>query len=769
MIAKIKQSLRSVISMKHHAIISIIGLTIGISCCSLATTWAYVHWSFDKHIDEVDDIYMLAFSDTIDNDLDIVVPTVAAEYMRNNFSELENTALLNVWPESFSVNINKHWHQLDICNADYQFLEILPFHFIQKTENPLQNKGGIIISEKEANRLFGSTSVLGESIILKDSILLTIEGIYKDFPENTTFKQQAFVNFETSQFYTNNCEGWFNWCDYIITKVNTNNVTELEERLNASLNKAVDKLDVKVSLYPYSKLHLETPFEVSKTTHIIVISLAGLIVLLISIINYFSLLTNLFYKGQNKFKLKRILGAKHRQIIIDYWLDISIVVIISSLCALIISIFCIPFFIEKMNVNFFNTIGYGKLLLIVSICTITTIIICACYQYLLYAFAKKSPYNKKQNFGKTFNTTMVIAQFAIAVFIALSAYIMQKQISFAIHSDKGYSIKNLIQISTYNYPIGQNVDVISAKLNQNPNILSYSFNQGSFQEFSSSIESYSIEGKENEYRYIFRTSSNLFKTTGIKILKGRAFNPTQFNEEYSLIINAKYALDLGGYDKALTTPLIHNDKKYTVIGICDNFNIANIYTPIRQLVITYSEPSNYCGCLLIKTNGNNAVAIKDINKILSDISPQSYILQTMQEASANLYVNEQAEANILGGFGLLTLLISSIGLLSMTIFIVEQKTKEIGIRKVNGANIAELMKMLNINFITKVSIAFAVACPVVVIVMHIWLQEFAYRITVNWLVYIFAFIILMSLSLISVSTITYRAAKQNPIKALRYE
>jgi len=518
-------------------------------------------------------------------------------------------------------------------------------------------------------------------------------------------------------------------------------------------------------------MHLQAPGEKYKINHFVIIIISGLLLLIVSCTNFINMLVASYFKRIKLINTKIVLGAQKWHLIKYSLMETLVYFGITAICILILNIWIIPVLSQAMDFNLLSVYGYNYIIIIQLLVVVLVYVLVSVFPafILIWGVAKIEKYNKKSRFG--LNNLLIVGQFALAIFIAISAFFMHRQISFALTSDLGYNSENILNVDCFDYPLKENRESIKHFLNTIPEVVSFCFTEYELTGFGSRTTGFRHplwnENEHEEYRVMYKIGDNFFKTMQIPIISGRCFDNKIYNESKNIIINKTFAQDLGGVDSALNLQL-ENGYAYTVVGVCDDFYFESMHTKIEPLVI-HCLP-NYTYNITVKTQpgGEHAVA-KKINDYLTSLSDAMFNIKPLQQQISTLYQNELNQQKILSLFGIISLLVSCMGLLGIVVFALERKTKEIGIRKVNGAKVSEIIQMLNSNFIKWVVIAFVIATPIAYYAMSKWLQNFAYKTELNWWIFALAGCITLIIALLTVSWQTFRAARRNPVEALRYE
>ncbi|WP_430817097.1 ABC transporter permease [Carboxylicivirga sp. RSCT41] len=771
---KLHQTIRNILALKHIALFNVIGLTIGMSSFILISIWTYTHFSYDKNFEHHDEVYLIEWVDNESQESDLVVPFQLAGYIRDKYPEVESVVTYQYWPDKTKIKAGENILFEEINTTERGILNILDFNFIASKPGLFETGNDIIICETIANKLFGTVDCIGNNIVVADSVNAVVGAVYKDFPSNSSFKPTSLCLFELSEELFKPCNRWDNFCYYSLARIKPQTpVHALEEKLNVVFEED-HQFDMTLSFYPLNKLHLDHPGEPSLKGHVLLVFLSGILVLMVSCLNFVNLLVASLGRRQKQMAVKGFLGATRFNYIMDCWLEIAVYAFIAMCLSVLISIQILPIISRSFQLNPLELFGTGWFVAMHVVIAFVIALIVSVYPSFYYGVKARQKLISNVNMKSsrpTIGKAFVIFQFGIAIVICIAAYVMQRQLSYTTTSDKGYNPQGVIVAECWDYPLQENKAAISEYLRSNPHIKSFSFTNGSFDGLGSRTTSFNKvdapEGEKEIYKVMYKGDEKMFETMEVKLLAGRAFMPEKFNESNSVIINETFARQLGGIDSAMDIRL-KNFKEYTIIGVCSDFLFEDFYTEVEPLVIRYNTTSTYH--LLIKTDPANVFNVQaGVSNFLKAQADGPFTIKPMNLLVSEMYEKEASQQLLISVFGLLTILVSCLGLLGLTFFIIDTKTKEIGIRKVNGAKVSEILAMLNKDFVKWVAIAFVIACPVAWYAMDRWLENFVYKTELSWWIFALAGLAAMGIALLTVSWQSWRAARRNPVEALRYE
>jgi putative ABC transport system permease protein len=474
-----------------------------------------------------------------------------------------------------------------------------------------------------------------------------------------------------------------------------------------------------------------------------------------------------------------MMGARRTQLLNQFLGESVLLALIATTFAIVLVVLFLPAFNNLMNtklsLNLFENIDLFIILLVLSlfigllagifpskvIATIKPIVI-----------LNKIGLSGNRTNRFSMRNVLVVVQFAIAIILITLTILVKSQMDYISNKDMGYDKEHIVTISTLNHSIKQNIETIKSELLKNPNILSVATSHN----LPNNINTFtvpdwlcitpdsciSINYNETDFSFI-----DLYN---IEIVEGRNFSKDYSSDKNGAFLINESAAKTGVWDSAIGEEIDHWDgTKGKIVGVFKDFNSESVHSAIAPLYIFLDE-GNF-DYVSIKIDAKNIPAtISSIETVFKECSPNyPFQYSFFDELFNRTYLAERRQGTIFSYFAFIAIIISCLGLLGLATYLAENRTKEIGIRKVNGAKISEILVMLNKDFIKWVAIAFVVATPIAWFVMNKWLENFAYKTTLSWWIFALAGLLAVAIALLTVSWQSWRAATRNPVEALRYE
>ncbi|MDA3930736.1 MAG: ABC transporter permease [Prolixibacteraceae bacterium] len=716
--------------------------------------------------------------------------------LTDKFSEIENYVRLSPM-RSGVIQFEKNFYTINeafIC--DSTFFDLFNAKLIiGEKKSVLNSPGAMVVSESFAKKVFGTQNPVGNTLSLPagqfyaERTDFTIKGVMKDFPHNSHFHPELITTPAKGSI-----SNWA-WTYLLLTEnANTENIiSEFTDFVAEKENQPVDQVKTKAHLQKLTDIHLHSNKlrEIESngnTTNLIVLGLAALILLLISLSNYASL--NL---GMAGFKAKfiavtRILGS-NKQMSLLYFAIESFIIILSSVLLTIALAFPINAFIRN---NFNITLLHDNWLLVF----ITVIIFCT-----LGIFAGLLPVLKKQleninpKTSRSLSTSgkievskgIVIAQYTFAIVLIVAVLIISRQTQYALNQSMGAREDNIICFESVHANIQQDFEIFKAELLKHKSIESVSAMMEPPGGEANDMFAFELEGyqPQNDQQYdrigVFPCDYSFAELFQLEFLSGQNFNKNNLDHEGSgeylinesalPILNYSSAKEIIGKDFKLISPVpgieIPSGK---IIGVVKDFHLSNIKKKVGPMVLFKRDRLWLINFVIAYNKDMRQEALADIQQVWTEMFP-AYPLNYDHVSSMynKVYKTELLQSKMLSIFTFISLFICSMGLLGLSLLVSQQKIKEIGIRKVNGAKISEIMTLLNKDIIKWVAIAFVIATPLAYFAMHKWLENFAYKTELSWWVFALAGVLALVIALLTVSFQSWKAATRNPVEALRYE
>ncbi len=772
---------------KIISLVNLVGLSLGIACAIVLTSWVLYETSYDKDIPDSDKIYRITLEGYINNEFIQSTQALAgiAPEAKKNFPEVEDYArLVNNYKDCIIKTEGQESFRESGYAADSTFFNIFPYKAIYgNLTTALSRRDQIVIDQYMSEICFGNENPIGEFISVNGH-KYAVAAVMENIPAHTHLKFHFIIPFINVDWIVKNPWGGDNCITFLKLNRTDNNKT-IESKITA-LVYAREKLwkDLKIDfrlqalrdIY-LSNYKFEYATETGSKRNIVIFSIAAFLILLIACINF----TNLFIASSLKRKramgIKLTNGANKIHILKESFFEVLLFFILSFLIAVALVKIIQPFFNALAGKEIFINIFSLQFLSLSIPIVFISLILTSIFPWLHLRRLKPTRILKEKSASGRNNLSiqkvLVITQFVIAIVLIFSVIAVSKQLSFIQNKQLGFNKENIIYIYTTSKLQEKTIqNRMKNELLGNSNIQGVAFR--------SSLPTIWNNGnplsKNSDFKEIMATEEifvdkDYFDLMKINFIEGENIYKQDNSSKDFCIVNQMAVRNLGLKAPYVDKVIYEGPNKQLVIkGVIENINIKSLAQGVDPCIYRGTEKKSNDGVMLIKISNNYDEAINSVrifcNENNSGVPFEYHFLDDVYD---NLYKAENTARTIMLLFALIGITIISLGLLAMILFITENKIKEIGIRKVNGAKITEILALLNKDFIKWVAIAFVIATPIAWYAMNKWLENFAYKTTLSWWIFALAGLLALGIALLTVSWQSWRAATRNPVEALRYE
>lgn len=800
MIRNLGITLRNIFRNKLTAVINIFGLSISLSCSVLIILFIRYELSYDSFNANADRIYRFTVSTKRNNGYQSHFARCSepwVKYLPEDFPEIEKMVTLSPY-KNITLKINDEKFSLKTgFYADSTLFKVFTIKLLQGDPNKaLSDPNTAVISSSLAIKYFKNTDPVGQTIINTGQYegdkwitkTLTITGVYKDIPANSHFHSDLFISKSST-----NDDGWK--YVYLLFKTNTsqaNFIKKFSDFLKKHTVETENVNDFIPELQCITDIHLNSDKdrEIEQNgnmTILYIIGLIGIVILVISWVNYLNLtIARVSSRGKSVI-LYKIYG-NIRSVFTQYFIESLIINTISLIIAtLLIGIFFPG--ISSITGNILNDHVFqfsSGVVIWLSAIFVGSLLI-GCIPVSIFVMKLKSSVSllNPATSGKPssfFRKSLIVFQFTLTIILIISALVINLQGRYILDHQAGAKQDSVLVIKLFNQDILSKYSLLKSELLKSPYVKEAT---ATFEEpFEETMDAMGFETdgikEENKDKvlWVYSADDNFFKFNNIPIIAGSDF--PRFNENLKkdyYILNETAIKDLGwtpeeAVGKPFKLKFPESDEVFfggNIVGVVKDFNLNTLHNEIKPFVFFQKEI--WFWSLLIKVDMNHRHEAMDFIKqkweLVSPDYPLSY--EYNRDLFFEAYKKEIIQSRLTWFFSVIAIIISCLGLFAISSIIILRRTKEIGIRKVNGASITEIMSMLTIEFTRGVLIAFCIATPIGCLVMHRWLSNFAYKTELSWWLFALAGFLALVIALITVSWQSWKAATRNPVEALRYE
>ncbi|MGN6490864.1 MAG: ABC transporter permease [Agriterribacter sp.] len=808
-------ALRAFVKSKALTGINILGLSIGISASLVIYLLAHYHFSFNESEKDKERIYRVVsnfnFSGAVYHNSGVHDPMGAA--VKKELTGLDAVVNLRLWNGQPKISVSATGsknkavfkRQKDFVFADSNYFNMVGYEWLAGSpttsfKHPYQ----IVLTESYAQLYFPQLApgeIRGKEIMLDDTIRATVSGVVKDLSRLTDFTFKAFMSYVTLETTSLKPDNWEQWSStngsqqLYVKLVKSNSVARVEQQIAALYNRhhtkePGDNSKTWHTLQPLSDIHFNHDYGNynapmgHKPTLYGLMAIAAFL-LLLGCINFINLTTAYASQRAKEIGIRKTLGSSKKQLVAQFLGETFLL----TLTATLLSILLTPLLLKAFSgfipegLRFSLTEYPGILLFLLALLVVVTIlsgfypaVVLAGYRPVLVL--KNQVYSAAgSNRNAWLRKSLTVSQFTIAQVFIMAALLVSKQITYSLNKELGFKKEAILFSHTYFDTSKTNKFVLANKLRSIPEVsmVSLSSNPPSTNNTWSGTVKYKDGKKEIETDVQQKYGdTNYIKLYGLKLLAGH--NIAQTDTVMSFLINETYARILGftNPQDAIGQYLEWSNKQIPVTGVVADFHQKSLREPIKPLVIANWLNVEHCVNILLapqQPGANNwSSAIKKIEKNWKEIYPDADFEYSFFDKDIEKYYQEEQNISNLLKWGTgLAIFISCLGLLGLVIYSTTQRTKEIGVRKVLGASVANIVAIVSKEFVVLVLLAFLIAVPLAWLAMHKWLENFAYRTEISYWIFVSAGLFMIVIALLTLSIQTIKAALANPVKSLRTE
>jgi putative ABC transport system permease protein len=777
-----KITLRNLARQKGYTIINVLGLAIGIACFILIAHWVFDELSYDQFHEKKDRIFRV---NTISPNHGLVTSSSLrlGPTMKHAYPEIENYTRIFPWARSLVKYKDKVFDEWNIALVDSSFFSIFTFPFTKgQPKTVLTDRYSIVITEATAERYFGSEEPIGKMVYSREfDRNFKVTGVIKNIPKISTmqFNIAARIDLMPQQ----RLNSW-EFTGYTCLQLNENvQPQDFNTKIAGFYSQYADSTFKSVPvLQQATKMHLYADGTPGLIKLVYIFSIIAVFILLIACVNFMNLSTARAAKYAKQVAVRKVVGAARKQLIIQFLGESIIVSFVSLFVALLLVEMILPGFnnIANKDISLLSSNTTTMLLFLVGV-TLITGIIAGSYPALFLSSFQPAKVLKENRVPETrsqrFRNGLTIFQFTISIVLISSILVMRNQLYFLQTKATGIN-RDLVFGIDNNMDLNEKFDSYKYELLKNPSIESMTSAQNQPIDVDNYIE-VNWEGHFNEPEIPMAYTTvgyDFFKVFDMKFVQGRPFSRDFPTDETEACIINETALMLMQLDSPLGKKVYFDHpafpeslKHVNIIGVVKNHHFRSLHEVIGPFIIRMYKP--YQSIIYFKLKPEDIGAtIEYIRKVTHQFAPDfPFRFALLDDTYKRLYEVENRMEKIYQAFAFLAIFISCLGLLGLASFTIEQRTKEIGIRKVLGASTSGILQLLNREFIRWIIVANIIAIPIAYFAMKAWLQNFAYRITISWWTFILAGMLALVIALITISFQSIRAALANPVESLRYE
>ncbi len=781
----LKIAFRNIRRHKGYSFINITGLAIGIACCLLITIWVLDELSYDKFHENAATLYRVEENqDYSGRQFHVyLTPHPLSPALKDEIPEIKEATRYVYAGGLLMRHEEKAFFEDYIWAVDPSFLNMFTFPLIKGDKNTaFDSPYSLVITEDVADKYFGEEDPLGKVISVNNQYDFTITGVMKNVPHNSYFRFEIIIPYEFLRTTGQTDEEWGSNSIHTYVQLQDNIPAEqVNEKIFGFIRTRLPENRTNLMLMPFTSLRLHEygGWEQSGNAvqYVYIFSLIAFFVLLIACINFMNLSTARSSNRAKEVGLRKVIGAQKRQIVHQFYGESVLFALIALLFAVIVTSFLLPVLgnLTEKNLSW-NVAGTGMILVGLVIITLFTGLVAGSYPALfLSTFQPVRVLKRSLKSGvasSRFRKILVVVQFSLSILLIIGTIVVYKQMNYMRNARLGWDKEHLLFIPL-RADIRKSIDVLKTELKRDPKILgiTHVFQLPGFNFGNAGGADW--DGKDPNQEVLIGINAvdfDFIETLKIEMAEGRSFSKEFASDisSNSFIVNEEVA-KLMGKESVVGERFSFVGREGTIVGVMKNFHYQPLQNKIEPLAI-HIEP-DYFNYILIRIPPENiSDTLKFIENTWNRLIPHyPFGYMFLDEAFDRMYRNEQTIGTLLKYFAVLAVFVACLGLFGLASFTAEQRTKEIGIRKVLGASTSQITLLLCREFFVLVLLANLIAWPAAYFVMNNWLHNYAYKTSLGLFIFFTAMGLALIIAIISVSYQAVRAALGNPVNSLRYE
>jgi len=800
----LKHSIRSFKRQRAYVIINVLGLAIGIACSLLITLYVINEASYDKFNVKKDRIFRVVLNGKIGGQeiTGAYTPAVMGPTLPKEFPEVEDYLRMSgegPTPVQYEEQI---YTDNNIIQADSSFFHFFSIPVLKgDPDNLLNSPHKVVLSESTAKKYFGDENPIDKLLkIGSDTTKYVVTGVMGDVPSNSHFDASMITSFLTNP--RSKDPEWLNnsFSLYVLLRPNTSAkavdakfkdlvVKYVGPQLQKFTGISIEEFLNKGNKYQYflqnlQDIHLDNTIQggfkaPGDPKYLIIFGSLAILIVIIAAINFMNLATAQATRRAKEVGIKKVGGSTRGMLITQFLTESMMLSLISLIFALVLIKISLPYFNNLLGTKLAFSL-FASWYTVPVLLGFTLIVGLMSGGYPAFFLSSFNPYEVLK--GEVRNSTsngrlrriLVVFQFAVSILLIVGTLIMNRQIKYMLNKDVGFNKEQVLVIERA-HVIGNRMKSFKESVKQLPGVIDIA-SSTAIPGRTNNNNGYLLEGRKDE-SFLMATSwvdYDFLETYGMKLDSGRNFNQSFSTDKQACILNESAMKNFNITDMGKTRVLRPNDdgiESIQVIGVVKNFNFESLRNPIQPYILLLQGENNYWGYISVRLSPVKYTAtINAIEKIWKEYASNSPLQYYFLDADfEKMYSQEKQSAHMAMIFSLLAIFIAALGLFGLTSYTVEQKTKEIGVRKAMGSSVAGIYMVISKEIILLVSISAVIAWPIIYYYAGRWLENFYYKISLGFFSFVAGLVIALGIALLTISYRVIRAAKVNPAQSLKYE
>jgi len=777
----VKNTIHSIQKNKINTLITLFGLSIGLMCTIIIGLWVKYELSYDRFHENPQDLYKAAFTYEPQDFHGYVLPAPVGQYLKKEYPDIKNTTVFFKWRNKKIIQ-GENKFLVNGSFVDPSFFSMFNFPFtIGSLSDAFIHPNSIVLTQSLAEKLFGHENPVGNTVKVDGDEEYIVTAVLEDIPTSSDMQFEFLLPYKIISQQLNS---WDFKATEIYVQLNKGiDYSDVNIQIANVINQFKPDWNNRLYITPLTACHLHNLEGGGRIQYVYILSIVAFLILIIATFNIVNLTMATSNRRIKEIGLKKFFGSSKKLLIIQFLFEAQILAMMALGFALFFIELLLPSVNNLLNVNLDLSYNLFIILILLGFAVFIGLISGIYPAFFLsslrpidiikktirpFGFSNKN--NSSPNAQKlSLRSGLVIFQFTLTIVLIAGIIVITQQVQFMKQKDLGFNKEDILIVHMQDQ-LRSKYEIAKNKLLQMPEISSISTSRSPLTIWQMS-DTPVWDGKQSDN--IFDMGMNFVdydfdETIGIEVIEGR-FLTKEYSKDATdgFVINeaAVKAMEL---KNPVGTKMSIFERKGEIIGVIKNMHTESLHSEIKPFVYAYSPLGNY---MFIKTNSSiNPRIVQTIKNTIKQVAPNDLIeLNFLEDDLNSLYSKEQTTEKLIGYSSLIAIIISCLGLFGLSFYGLQKRIKEIGIRKVNGAAVSEILIMLNKDFVVWVAIAFVIAVPIAWYVMNNWLLNFAYRIGLPWWIFALAGIMALLIALITVSIQTFKVARRNPVEALRYE
>ena len=797
---------RNLLGNKGYSIINIGGLSIGMTVAMFIGLWIYDELSYNQYHENYDYIGQIHYEETIPESGEITggpaLQFPIGATLKSTYPQYFKQILMAWWPSDYTINHDDEKFTRDGMFMESPGLEMLSLKMLKGSYSSLDKQNAIVISNSMAESIFGKEDPMNKALRINNTMDVEVAGVFEDIPNNNEFHNVQFFAPWTLWIASND---WLHGKELDWDNRMTNTYVQLNpnasvEEVNAAIADLfsrnvpkdfytiIEKYKPYVQVVPMSTWHLYSEFEQGKPaggriTFVWLFGIVGSFVLLLACINFINLSTARSEKRAREVGVRKAIGSARKQLVIQFLSESFMVVTMAFAVSILLLVLLQPSFNLIADKNIL--LPFNKLLfwvMVVGFIAFTGILAGTYPAFYLSSFQPARVLKGSLRLGRFASTprkVLVVLQFTVSVVLIIGTLVVYKQIRFAQNRPVGYDRSGLISMSTADPGFDGKTNVLRTELLATGVVSEVGTSSAPLTAVWNTTSGYDWPGRDQNFDASFGNMNVTYefgRAVGWEFVAGRDFSREFSTDSTDAIIINEAAAKYMGLEDPVGQRFIDLDANgkfrwsKVIIGVVKDLVVASPYEPVLQTIYYQNDQAEHILHIRIEPSASAGVAISKIKDVVNKIVPTALFDYTfVDDEFAKKFSMEERVGRLAAVFSGLAIFISCLGLFALASFVAEQRTKEIGIRKVMGASIGSLWRMLSRDFLMLVIVACLIAIPAGYFLMDLWLEKFNYRTEISWWVFFSTCLAAVAITLLTVSYQSIKAAMMNPVNSLRTE